>query len=317
MEPVSRKVVYRLYPTRPQAAAFLNMLGLHQRLYNAALEQRIAAWRLSRTSVGFVAQCADLTELRAADESYAAINAQSSQVTLKRLDLAFAAFFRRCKAGQTPGFPRFKAFDRFSGWGYKSHGDGFKFTSGNGTVSRLKVGCRQRHGILRLSGIGAIKVRGRARTMGEIATCEIQRKADRWYASITIKCFPKRAGGAAAVGQDWGVETFATLAHEDGGFEAVANPRFSSSIARQLNALSSILKRRQKAHRIAKQRRSQPVARKAARRISDKISCTKRQRALSRAWRCWQQKSSTFRTWCDQRKERSKSPARTSPKRQA
>jgi putative transposase len=109
-----------MYPTRRQSAALLDMLGLHQRLYNAALEQRIAAWRRTRTSLGFVDQCFDLTGLRAEDKSYAALNAQSSQVTLKRLDLAFAAFFRRVKAGQTPGFPRFKAFDRFSGWGYKS-----------------------------------------------------------------------------------------------------------------------------------------------------------------------------------------------------
>ncbi len=51
MEPVSRKVVYRLYPSRSQEAALLDMLGLHQRLYNAALEQRIAAWRLQRKSL--------------------------------------------------------------------------------------------------------------------------------------------------------------------------------------------------------------------------------------------------------------------------
>ena len=226
MEPVSRKVVYRMYPTRRQNAALFDVLGLHQRLYNAALEQRIAAWQRTRTSLTFVDQCFDLTELRGDDESYAAINAQSSQVTLKRLDLAFAAFSRRVKAGQTPGFPRFKAFDRFSGWGYKSHGDGFRFTPGDGKVSRLKDGKRQRHGLLKLSGIGTIKVRGRGRTIGEVATCEIGRKADRWYASITIKCFPKRAGGTASLGLDWGVETFATLARDDGGFEAVANPRF-------------------------------------------------------------------------------------------
>jgi putative transposase len=93
-----------MYPTRRQNAALLDMLGLHQRLYNAALEQRIAAWRRARTSLSFVDQCFDLTELRAGDKSYADLNAQSSQVTLKRLDLAFAAFFRRVKAGQTPGF---------------------------------------------------------------------------------------------------------------------------------------------------------------------------------------------------------------------
>jgi hypothetical protein len=32
---------------------------------------------------------------------------------LRRLDKAFSAFFRRMKAGETPGFPRFKGYDRF------------------------------------------------------------------------------------------------------------------------------------------------------------------------------------------------------------
>src|SRR5450755_4174546 len=171
-----RKIVYRMYPSPSQDTALLDMLGMHQRLYNAALERRIAAWQRTRTSVGFSKQCADLTELRAANDMYAGLNAQSSQVTLKRLDLAFQAFFRRVKSGDEPGFPRFKSFGRFSGWGYKTHGDGFRFTPGNGKVSRRKDGPRQRHGILRLSGIGNVQARGRARTPGEVTTCEVRRK---------------------------------------------------------------------------------------------------------------------------------------------
>src|SRR5450755_1214906 len=158
MDSVVRKAVYRMYPSPSAETALLNMLGMHQRLYNAALEQRISAWQRTRTSVGFANQCADLTELRSADESYAGLNAQSSQVTLKRLDLAYQAFFRRAKSGETPGFPRFKSFDRFSGWGgwgYKSHGDGFRFKPGAGNI----------HGSLRLSGIGVVSLRGRARTL--------------------------------------------------------------------------------------------------------------------------------------------------------
>lgn len=214
MEPVSRKVVYRLYPSRSQEVALLDMLGLHQRLYNAALEQRIAAWRLQRKSLSGYDQCRDLTELRADDERYAALNAQSAQVTLHRLHLAFAAFFRRCEKAETPGFPRFKAFDRFSGWGYKTHGDGFRFTPGDGN----------KHGRLRLSGVGTISARGRARTPGDVKTCEIQHKAGRWYASLTMSCQPRREGGTSAVGLDWGVETFATLAHEHGDFSAIEVP---------------------------------------------------------------------------------------------
>ncbi|MHB8480715.1 MAG: RNA-guided endonuclease InsQ/TnpB family protein, partial [Vulcanimicrobiaceae bacterium] len=236
MEPVSRKVVYRLYPSRSQETALLDMLGLHQRLYNAALEQRIAAWRLQRKSLSAYDQSRDLTGLRASDERYAGLNAQSAQVTLQRLHLAFGAFFRRCKKGETPGFPRFKAFDRYSGWGYKTHGDGFRFVPGDGN----------RHGRLRLSGIGTIPVRGRARTPGETKTCEIAHKAGRWYASLTLACEPQRKAGTQAIGLDWGVETFATLAHEDQAFSTIENPRFFARMKATLESAQQNLARKAK-----------------------------------------------------------------------
>jgi len=246
MEPVARKVAYRLYPSRSQEAALLDMLGLHQRLYNAALEQRIAAWRLRGKSLSAYDQMRDLTDLRTADQGYADLNAQSAQVTLQRLHLAFAAFYRRCKRGDTPGFPRFRSFERFSGWGYKTHGDGFRFTPGDGN----------RHGRLRLSGIGAIPVRGRARTPGEVKTCEVQHKAGRWSASLTISCQPQRGGGHTAVGLDWGVETFATLAHENGTYSSIENPRF---FARTKSALEEA---QQNLARKAKRSKNRTKARK-------------------------------------------------------
>lgn len=260
MELASRKIVYRLYPSRSQEAALLDMLGLHQRLYNAALEQRIAAWRLQRKSLSAYEQMRDLTDLRADDERYAALNAQSAQATLQRLHLAFAAFFRRFTKGETPGFPRFKAFDRFSGWGYKTHGDGFRFVPGDGA----------RNGRLRLSGIGTISVRGRARTAGDVKTCEIQHKAGRWYAAITLSCEPRRKCGTDAVGLDWGVETFATLAHEDGGFESVENPRF---FARMKAALESA---QQNLARTAKRSTNHAKARRAVSAIHRKTADKRR-----------------------------------------
>jgi putative transposase len=256
MEPVPRKVVYRLYPSRSQKAALSDMLGLHQRLYNAALEQRIAAWRLQRRSLSAYDQMRDLTELRADDERYAGLNAQSAQVTLHRLHLAFRAYFRRCKNGQTPGFPRYKSFGRFSGWGYKTHGDGFRFTPGDGN----------RHGKLRLSGIGTISVRGRARTPGEVKTCEVQHKGGRWYASLTVSCQPQRTGGSHAVGLDWGVETFATLAHEDERFSAVQNPRFFASMKATLESAQQNLARKakQSKNRVKARRNVSAIHRKTA-----------------------------------------------------
>jgi putative transposase len=130
MEPVNRKVTYRLYPTAKQETSLLEIKRGHQQLYNAALEQRRAAWSRQRHSLTRAAQEKDLTQLRAENDTIRRLNAQSSQLTLKRLDLAFQAFFRRVKAGKTPGYPRFKSLKRFKGWGYKTHGDGWILTLG-------------------------------------------------------------------------------------------------------------------------------------------------------------------------------------------
>jgi len=139
---VCRKVTYRLYPTSTQEEGLWKRLWLHFILYNGGLQERISAWRHSdRISITFQDQCRSLTDIRAFDEDFASLNAQSEQVTLKRLDLAFQAFFRRVKAGETPGFPRFKSFRRFPGWGYKTRGDGWDFEPGeNGTHGKLLGG---------------------------------------------------------------------------------------------------------------------------------------------------------------------------------
>ena len=155
---------------------------LHCDLRNAALQERIDAYRLAGKTISFAAQCKSLTEIRAAHPEYLAINAQSAQVTLKRLALAFDAFFRRVKEGQTPGFPRFKTYDRFAGFGFKHHGDGFRFTPGAGW----------RNGKLRLSGIGTMSARGEARTPGKVISADIMRKIDGWFLSLVIACEPHR-----------------------------------------------------------------------------------------------------------------------------
>ncbi len=52
-------------------------------------------------------------------------NASSVQHTLRRLDKAYTAFFRRIKNGETPGHPRFKGQNRFDSVEY-TYGDGVK-----------------------------------------------------------------------------------------------------------------------------------------------------------------------------------------------
>jgi len=216
-----RRVNYRLYPAKEQEQKLLSMRFRHQQLYNAALEQRIKAWQLSGMSVTYHQQAKDLTDLRAELPEYEDLNAQSSQNTLKRLDRAFQSFFRRLKKGKKAGFPRFKSISRYSGWGYNTHGDGWRLFAGE-----------QKHGYLRLTGVGHIRMRGKPRNQGEPKTLDIFYKQGKWYASVVFACEPSRKPKTedssiikGAVGLDWGVETFATLAHDSGKYSAVENER--------------------------------------------------------------------------------------------
>ena len=125
---LNRKVTYRLYPNVTQVERLETMRGLHQRLYNTALEERVRVYKETGQGLSFADQCKGLTQWRTVSAGLASLNAQSEQVTLKCLHLAFQAFFRRVKAGETPGFPRFKNIHRYPGWGYKTaHGDGWKW----------------------------------------------------------------------------------------------------------------------------------------------------------------------------------------------
>jgi putative transposase len=233
---MKRKITYRLYPNQQQTARLFELLGFHQRVYNAALEERIRVYREQGKSLAFADQCKALTVWRQKDSGLKEINAQSLQVTLKRLDLAFQAFFRRVKAGEKPGFPRFKSLQRFSGWGYKTHGDGFRLINDE----------TMKHGELRLSGVGHIKIRGKARTPGEVKTSEILHKAGKWYASVTVECEPKRCCGKKAIGLDWGLEKFLVSHDSQAKTNSIENPRFIKKLLPKLKELQQSISRKKK-----------------------------------------------------------------------
>lgn len=71
---------------------------------------RRTRWRKAGRTVSYEDQCTSLTQIRGElPEDWAVMNCSSQQITLKRLDKAFKAFFERCRRGQKPDFPRFKS----------------------------------------------------------------------------------------------------------------------------------------------------------------------------------------------------------------
>jgi putative transposase len=106
---VRRAYKFRLRPTRKQEAALDVCLEDTRQLYNAALEERREAWRMGHHKVTFYSQDAQLKEIRADDpERYGRWAFTCERAAIRRLDRAFQGFFRRVRAGEKPGYPRFK-----------------------------------------------------------------------------------------------------------------------------------------------------------------------------------------------------------------
>jgi putative transposase len=95
----------RLYPTCAQERTLIEMLRVTRELYNALLQQRRDSWTTRRVAFTSKQQYAEITELRACEPRFAAVYRECLDAALHRLDLTFAAFFRRLKSGEVPDTP--------------------------------------------------------------------------------------------------------------------------------------------------------------------------------------------------------------------
>lgn len=69
---------------------------------------------MASKSISRMDQEKSLPEVRAVRPEFTAIPIAALRGTLRNLDKAFQAFFRRCKRGETPGFPRFRGKNRWN-----------------------------------------------------------------------------------------------------------------------------------------------------------------------------------------------------------
>lgn len=220
---------YRIYPTAAQSAKLDEMLLCFCRLYNAALESRIDAYRKAGVTISYNEQAASLKEIREFDEQYRQFSHTAKQKVLKRLDKAYKAFFSRVKRGQKAGFPRFKASARFNTAEF-TYGDGLRLQGNR----------------LRIVGIPeSVKVRWHrelpAGCKPKAAT--LSRRDGKWFVCIqfetadVVPTIPE-----CVIGIDMGLSSF--IATSEG--ETLALPQFTKDNARQLRKASRMLARRKK-----------------------------------------------------------------------
>ena len=198
---------YRLYPTRNQLHHLEATLEECRWLYNHLLEKRKTAYEQEGKSLTCYGQQATYPILKAKRPSLTRVHSQVLQNVAVRIDLAMKAFFRRLKASETPGYPRFKGYGRYDSFTYPQ--SGFSITHD----SRVS-----------LSKIGAVKMVYHRPIKGTIKTATIHRSSTgKWYVTFSCECEPERLPERSEpVGIDVGLKTFATLSTG----EEIANPRF-------------------------------------------------------------------------------------------
>ena len=164
-------------------------------------------------------------------DTFGLVNATSLQQLLRRVDKAYRAFFRRLKAGETPGYPRFKGRHRFHSMAYK-HGDGVKLYQNDRGQMRLRI-----------QNVGQVKVKYHRDLPADsrIKHVVIKRSLGNWYVTLMVEfeplSFPPLT--AEAVGIDVGLNSL--LALSDGTL--IDNPRWLRNSLKRLRVLSRKLAR--------------------------------------------------------------------------
>ncbi len=98
---------YRIRPSKGQRTKLLQTLEVCRWVYNETLAIRKKAWEQERKTLSLYDTNKLLTLWKQEHPELKGTFSQVLQNVQERVDLAFKAFFRRVKAGEKPGYPRF------------------------------------------------------------------------------------------------------------------------------------------------------------------------------------------------------------------
>lgn len=221
-----RVLAVRLYPTAKQVQHLDSQLQACRRLYNAAVEERVKAWKQEHRRISRMEQQRQLPAIRREHPDLAATSSIVLQDVVFRVDHAFRQYYR----GIT-GHPRFRRASSYRSLTYSAH------RSGN-----YRLGARS----IAFGKIGAIRARLKSypawRERAAPKSCTVKRLAGRWYAYVRFqleRAIPS-AVPDAVLGIDVGIESFLTAS--DG--ENVPNIRAYSRSEKAIRRVQRVAARR-------------------------------------------------------------------------
>lgn len=228
---VRKAFQYRLNPTKKQARLLEMHLNQCRWLYNELLAQRKLAFEELDISLTKYQQLMFLPELKLEKPELDQIHSQVLQNVVDRLNKSFQNFFRRCKTGEKPGFPRFRGMHRY---------DSFCFPQSGFAVIGKE---------LKLSKIGCVRIKMHRPLEGEVKTCTLCRTpSGSWTVSLSCEVDIKPLPPVEkSVGIDMGITHFAVFS--DG--KEIPNPRF---FLKEEKALAKAQKKLAKTEKKTKER---------------------------------------------------------------
>lgn len=228
MPAMQRSYRIRCHPNPAQQRMLNRWFGASRWLWNWALDMRTKAYQRRKEPLTSVAISRRLTKLKAVPKFtwLAKVPATCLTQCLRDQDTAFAHFFRRVKAGEQPGYPRFRSRN--------SHTVSLRFQD----VSEAKW----MRGIVSLPKLGPMKI---AETLPGVVcpdTVTLKREADgRYYvtfcATVDIDFLPTTA---SVTGVDLGLIHLATLSSG----EKIENPHKLAKRLKYLRQQQRCLARR-------------------------------------------------------------------------
>ena len=200
---------YKLLPTRKQRLALKGALDSTRTLYNAALQERIDAYRLKNKTISLYEQYAELKHIRADVKlGFSLYPAVLLRWPVERVNEAFRGFFGRLKKGIKAGFPRFRSASRWNSFGLTEWA-GVRIEKNRLCINGLG-GSRKGSGI-------RLHMHRSLPDNASFCLLTVTRKGNAWYANIVLDVSvtqTRQFSEAKIRGWDWGREN--TMTSDEG-----------------------------------------------------------------------------------------------------
>lgn len=219
---------FRIYPTDEQIDLIHKTFGCCRFVYNHYLSARKTEYETTGKTFNYYDCASDMTKLKKSLDWLTEVDSTALQSSLRYLDDAYQNFFRRVKAHEKPGYPKFK----------KKHDDNKSYTS-KCVYDNIKVFDKA----IRLPKLGLVECRVSRKIEGRILSVTVsQRPSGKYFVSVhcadvEITALPKTE---KSVGIDLGVKNLVVTS--DG--EVFENHKHLAKSEKKLKRLQRQLSRK-------------------------------------------------------------------------